>query len=81
MSVVDPAPSWARGFRIGPFSSVGSEVELGDGVELVSHAVVAGKTTIGASTRIYPFASIGHPPQDVKYKGEPSTLAIGVGLH
>ena len=50
---------------------------LGDRVELVSHAVVAGRTTIGARTRIFPFASIGHQPQDLKYKGEPSTLEVG----
>jgi UDP-N-acetylglucosamine acyltransferase len=62
---------------VGPYCVVGSEVALGDGVELVSHVVVAGRTTIGARTRIFPFASIGHQPQDLKYKGEPSTLAVG----
>ena len=63
--------------RVGPYCVVGSEVALGDGIELVSHVVVAGRTTIGARTRIFPFASIGHQPQDLKYKGEPSTLAVG----
>src|ERR1043165_6209268 len=63
--------------RVGPFCVVGSEVVLGDEVELVSHVAVAGRTTIGAKTRIFPFASIGHQPQDLKYKGEPSTLAVG----
>ena len=63
--------------RVGPYCVVGSEVALGDGVELLSHVVVAGRTTIGARTRIFPFASIGHQPQDLKYKGEPSTLAVG----
>jgi UDP-N-acetylglucosamine acyltransferase len=62
---------------VGPYCVVGSEVALGDGVELVSHVVVAGRTTIGARTRIFPFASIGHQPQDLKYKGEPSTLEVG----
>ncbi len=52
-------------------------VVLGDGVELVSHAVVAGHTSIGARTRIFPFASIGHQPQDLKFKGELTTLTIG----
>jgi UDP-N-acetylglucosamine acyltransferase len=56
---------------------VGADVVLGDGVELVSHAVVAGHTTIGAKTRIFPFASIGHQPQDLKYRGERATLAVG----
>jgi UDP-N-acetylglucosamine acyltransferase len=63
--------------RIGPYCVVGCDVALGDGVELMSHVAVAGRTTIGARTRIFPFASIGHQPQDLKYKGEPSTLAIG----
>jgi UDP-N-acetylglucosamine acyltransferase len=52
-------------------------VELGDGVRLHSHVVVAGKTTIGPNTHVFPFASIGHPPQDLKYKGEESELVIG----
>lgn len=63
--------------KIGPLCHVGENVELDEGVELVSHAVVAGKTQIGARTRIFPFASIGHQPQDLKYKGEASTLKIG----
>ena len=62
---------------IGPFCVVGPDVELDEGVELISHVVVAGRTKIGAKTRIFPFASIGHPPQDLKYHGEPSTVEIG----
>ena len=62
---------------IGPFCIIGREVTLADGVELVSHAVVAGKTDVGARTRIFPFASIGHQPQDLKYKGEPCSLTVG----
>ena len=63
--------------RIGPFCHVGSAVVLGDGVELKSHVAVAGKTSIGPRTRIFPFASIGHEPQDLKYHGEESVLLIG----
>ena len=62
---------------VGPYSIVGPEVELDDGVELMSHVVVDGRTSIGANTRIFPFASIGLPPQDLKYNGEPSRLTIG----
>ncbi len=62
---------------IGPYCIIGAEVELGDGVTLNSHVVVNGRTTIGANTKIFPFASIGLPPQDLKYKGEPSRLEIG----
>ena len=53
----------------------GPNVVLGDGVRLVSHVSIAGVTEIGARTRIFPFASIGHEPQDLKYRGEPVTLA------
>jgi UDP-N-acetylglucosamine acyltransferase len=63
--------------EIGPFCHVGSQAKLGDGVRLVSHVSIAGDTSVGARTVIYPFASIGHPPQDLKYRGEPVRLTIG----
>jgi UDP-N-acetylglucosamine acyltransferase len=62
---------------IGPYCIVGPDVSIADGVWLYSHAVVTGRTSIGPNTHIYPFASVGHQPQDLKYKGEPSTLEIG----
>ena len=62
---------------IGPYSVVGADARVEHGVVLESHVVVAGRTDIGPGTRIYPFASIGHPPQDLKYRGEPSRLGIG----
>ena len=76
-AVVEDGASLGNGVRIGPFCHVGSTVTLAEGVELVSHVAVAGRTSIGARTRIFPFASIGHQPQDLKYKGEPSVLVIG----
>lgn len=76
-AVVDPKAKIAESAVIGPFCVVGPDVTLGESVELVSHVAVAGRTTIGDGTRIFPFASIGHQPQDLKYKGEPSTLEIG----
>ena len=76
-AIVEPGAQLGDDVHIGPFCHVGSEAALADGVELKSHAVVAGRTTIGARTRIFPFASIGHQPQDLKYQGEPSTLSIG----
>ena len=76
-AIVEDGARLGAGVRIGPFCHVGSEVALGDGCELVSHVVVAGRTSIGTRGRLYPFASIGHPPQDLKYRGEPSTLSIG----
>ena len=76
-AIVEPGARLGDDVRIGPFCLVGGEVTLADGVELESHVVVAGRTTVGARTRVFPFASVGHQPQDLKYKGEPSTLAIG----
>lgn len=76
-SVIAPGAKLGAGVKIGPFCTVGAHVELGEGVELISHAAVAGRTRIGANTQIYPFASIGHEPQDLKYHGELSTLSIG----
>lgn len=76
-AVVEPGAKLGAGVKIGPFCMVGAEVELGEGCELISHVAIAGRTTIGPRTKIYPFASIGHPPQDVKYAGEATTLVIG----
>lgn len=76
-AIVEDGARIADGATIGPFSVVGANVTLGEGVELQSHVVVTGRTTIGARTRIFPFASIGHQPQDLKYKGEASTLEVG----
>lgn len=76
-AIVEDGAKLADGVSIGPFSLVGAHVSLGEGVVLHSHAVVEGRTTIGARTEIFPFASIGHRPQDLKYKGEPSTLTVG----
>lgn len=76
-SIVDPAAKLADGVVIGPFCTVGPEVELGEGVQLLSHVVIDGRTRVGPRTRIFPFASIGHPPQDLKFQGELSELIIG----
>jgi UDP-N-acetylglucosamine acyltransferase len=76
-AVVEPGAKLGEGVTVGPYCVVGPDVVLGDGVALVSHVVVAGHTEIGAGTRIFPFASIGHQPQDLKYRGEQSRLIIG----
>lgn len=77
LAVVERGAELGPGTIIGPFCHVGRDVVLDGGVELISHAVVTGRTRVGAGTRIFPFASIGHAPQDKKYAGEPSTLEIG----
>lgn len=65
------------GVEIGPYSVVGPEVVLEAGVRLVSHAVIAGRTTIGAGTVVYPMASIGQPALILNYRGKPGQLKIG----
>lgn len=62
---------------IGPFCTVGAEVALEGGVRLDSHVVVDGSTRIGEETHVFPFASIGLAPQDLKYAGEPTAVEIG----
>ena len=63
--------------EIGPYCCIGPNVTLGDNVVLKSHVVIDGQTTVGAGSQIYPFASIGQRPQDLKYQGENSRLEIG----
>ena len=64
---------------IGPYCIVGAEVVLAAGVRLHSHVVIDGCTSIGEGTRVFPFASIGLEPQDLKYRGEKSALVVGRG--
>jgi UDP-N-acetylglucosamine acyltransferase len=83
MAAIDASARVADGARIGdgvevgPYCLVGPHVELKDGVRLVAHVNVAGATTIGEGTVVYPFASLGTPPQSVHYRGEPTKLVIG----
>jgi len=76
-AVIESGAKLGAGVKIGPYCVIGPEVTLDEGVELMSHVVVTGRTHVGPRTRIFPFASIGHQPQDLKYRGEPSTLTIG----
>lgn len=76
-AIVEKGATLAKDVKIGPYCVVGANVTLAAGVELVSHVCVAGNTEVGENTKIYPFASIGHAPQDLKYKGEKSKLIIG----
>ena len=62
---------------IGPYTVVGPNVEIGDNTVIQSHVSITGYTIIGKNNKIYPFASIGNDPQDMKYKGERTKLIIG----
>ncbi|MEQ8281148.1 MAG: acyl-ACP--UDP-N-acetylglucosamine O-acyltransferase [Parvibaculum sp.] len=76
-ATVDAKARLAPDVKVGPYCVVGPHVVLGDGVVLHSHVVIEGRTSIGTGTQVFPFATIGHAPQDLKYKGEPSRLEIG----
>jgi UDP-N-acetylglucosamine acyltransferase len=76
-AIVEDGAKLGDGVHIGPYCRVGPEVELGARVRLESHVVITGRTRIGEDCKIYPFASLGQPPQDLKYAGEPSELLIG----
>ncbi|MGY9002400.1 MAG: acyl-ACP--UDP-N-acetylglucosamine O-acyltransferase, partial [Rhodospirillales bacterium] len=76
-ALVNDAAILGSNVNIGPYCIIGENITLGDGVNLVSHVVVDGVTTVGENTVVYPFASLGSPPQDLKYNGEPSRLEIG----
>ena len=76
-AIVAPEATLADDVSIGPYCVVGENVVLCKAVRLLSHAVVDGHTRVGEGTVIFPFASIGLSPQDMKYSGEPSELEIG----
>jgi UDP-N-acetylglucosamine acyltransferase len=76
-AIIAPGATLSDDVVVGPYCVVGSSVVLGSGVLLEAHVVIDGRTTIGDGTRIFPFAVVGLEPQDLKYKGEPSSLVIG----
>lgn len=76
-AIIEDGAQIGTGCSVGPYCLVGAHVVMGNNVTLKGHVVVDGRTTIGEGTTIYPFASIGTAPQDLKYHGEPSELIIG----
>jgi len=76
-AVVETGAGLADGVEVGPFCWVGSDVKLGAGTQLLAHATVLGPTRVGRRCRIYPGATLGAPPQDRSYAGEPTELEIG----
>ena len=83
MTTIDPTARVASGaalgkdVAVGPYCVIGPHVVIGDGVRLVAHVHITGHTSIGARTVIYPFASLGTPPQSVKYRGGATRLIVG----
>ena len=76
-SQIDKRAKISKNAKIGPFCYVGPGVELDENVELISNVHIEGNTKVGYGTKIFPFASIGTQPQDLKYKGEKNSLSIG----
>ena len=76
-ALVSPGAVIAAGCRIGPFCIVGPGAVLEEGVDLASHVVLDGDVRLGAGVKVAPFATIGLPPQDLKYKGQPTRVEIG----
>ena len=76
-SIIDKKAKIEKNVKIGPFCVVGPNVELQEGVELISNVHIEGNTKVGKGTKIFPFASIGTIPQDLKYKGESNSVVIG----
>jgi len=76
-AIVDSKAKISTNVKIGPYSIIGPNVEINDNSEIQSHVNISGNTKIGKNNIIYPFSSIGNPPQDLKYKGEETKLEIG----
>jgi UDP-N-acetylglucosamine acyltransferase len=76
-SIIDPRAKVSQNVRIGPYTIVGPNVEIEEEVEIHSHVNICGYSKIGKGTKIFPFASIGTQPQDLKYKGEKNILVVG----
>ena len=76
-SIIDKKAKISKKAKIGPFCYVGPQVSLADDVELISNVHIEGNTIIGKGTKIFPFASIGTQPQDLKFKGEKTSLVVG----
>lgn len=76
-ALVEAGAQIASNVEIGPWCHIGPNVKIGSGTKLVSHVVITGHTTVGQNNTVYPFASLGQPSPDRKYKGEAATLTIG----
>jgi UDP-N-acetylglucosamine acyltransferase len=76
-AIIDPGAELGENVEVGPYSIIEKGVTIGAGSVIKPHTIISGPTTIGKNNTIGPFAAIGAPPQDLKYKGEDSTLVIG----
>jgi UDP-N-acetylglucosamine acyltransferase len=78
-AIIHPHAQLAGDVVVGPYSLIGENVEIGESTEVTSHVVIDGHTRLGKNNRVFPYASIGLAPQDLKYNGEPTRVEIGDG--
>ena len=76
-AIIDSKAKISENVKVGPYSVIGANVEIGENTEIHSHVNISGYTSIDDDCKIYPFASIGNDPQDLKYRGEKTKLVIG----
>ena len=76
-AIIHPDAELGTGVHVGPYCVIGPQVVIGDGCRLESQVVIDQDTELGPGNRVSPMASIGGPPQDLKYAGEPTTLTVG----
>ncbi|MSP38894.1 MAG: acyl-ACP--UDP-N-acetylglucosamine O-acyltransferase [Deltaproteobacteria bacterium] len=76
-AIIDAAAELAGGVEVGPYAVIGAGVKIDKGCKIHAHAVIQGRTSLGEGTVVYPFASVGSAPQDLKFRGEPSELIVG----
>ena len=76
-AVIDPKAKLHSSVKVGPYSVIGAKVEIDENTEVQSHVSIVGNTKVGKNNKIYPFASIGNDPQDLKFQGEKTKLEIG----
>jgi UDP-N-acetylglucosamine acyltransferase len=76
-ALIDPKAKIHSSVKVGPYSIIGAKVEIDENTEVQSHVSIVGNTKIGKNNKIYPFASIGNDPQDLKFQGEETKLEIG----
>ncbi len=76
-AIIDPGASLGEGVEVGAYAVVGPQVTLGDGCRIGAHAIIESHSRIGKGTRVFSFASVGAPPQDLKFQGEETWVEIG----
>src|SRR5258708_27755776 len=76
-AIIDPKAQLDDGVKVGPYTVIGPNVVIGRDSVIYNSVTIAGHTTLGKNVQVFPGAALGLPPQDLKYKGEPTRLSVG----